>query len=248
MDPSEAAFLTDFQRDLADRVAELEDAVDPDDEPAEDVLPTAAQDMGPEAQMRYLKAKVRVSEEEAARLQAEVHKLQEENRKLTQRAKEADEERTKATRSAHTLQTQLEKYRKSAEEAASRADGLEKQLASAKRDLDQLKRQEKQVAAGSQAAEVRLNRALEEAEKYKAELAKARAAKKDANEGEKKRADALLQENKKLERQKNELISGFRKQMKLIDILKRQRMHLEAAKMLQFTEEEFVKALDWEKG
>lgn len=73
-----------------------------------------------------------------------------------------------------------------------------------------------------------------------------------------------MSENKRLEKQKTELMTAFKKQLKLIDILKRQKavylwlnllsvtstwfcvqMHIEAAKLLSFSEEEFVKALDW---
>lgn len=36
--------------------------------------------------------------------------------------------------------------------------------------------------------------------------------------------------------------------MKLIDVLKRQKMHLEAAKVLQFAEQEFLNALDWQNS
>lgn len=40
----------------------------------------------------------------------------------------------------------------------------------------------------------------------------------------------------------SELLSALRKQAKLIELLKRQRAHLEAARMLDFAEKEWVEA------
>ncbi len=41
----------------------------------------------------------------------------------------------------------------------------------------------------------------------------------------------------------SELLSAFRKQAKLVEVLKRQRVHMEAAKTLEFVERDFLEAL-----
>ena len=92
--------------------------------------------------------------------------------------------------------------------------------------------------------DAKLNRALEEIEKMKVQLRDARANEASKSEGIRKDMDRVMEENRKLERQRNELLQAFKKQMKLIDILKRQKMHIESAKLLAFTEDEFVKTLE----
>uniref|UniRef100_A0A8C3UU38 Testis expressed 9 n=1 Tax=Catharus ustulatus TaxID=91951 RepID=A0A8C3UU38_CATUS len=97
-------------------------------------------------------------------------------------------------------QSQTEKYKMLSQEANKKSEGLQQEVTALEKELENLKRAQKQAAATQSATEVRLNRALEEVEKYKVELNK------------------LKQSNK---------------------------MHIEAAKMLSFTEEEFMKALEW---
>jgi hypothetical protein len=54
----------------------------------------------------------------------------------------------------------------------------------------------------------------------------------------------LTEDNKQLAKQRTEFLACLRKQNKLIDVLKRQKIHLEAAKLLQLTEAEFTESLD----
>ena len=64
------------------------------------------------------------------------------------------------------------------------------------------------------------------------------------SEGARRDMEKLVEDNRRLERQRNELMAAFKKQMKLIEILKRQKMHIESAKLLAFTEDEFIKVLE----
>merc|ERR1719239_507084 len=245
-------FMTSLYKEFSDMSTRLnndtdisfkdnESGADDDD----DVLPQAAANMGSEASIRFLKAKLRVMQEELDRLAHENVKKDEENKSYAQKVKDIEEERNRLLRTSSSQQQQIDKHKKLAEDARGKVDSLESQLSTMKKELEQLKRNQKQHQTTQSATEVRLNRALEDIEKYREQLQRTKTASKDSSEADKQRLEQLLSQNKRLEKQKSELMAGFRKQMKLIDILKRQKMHIEAAKMMQFSEEEFVKALEW---
>uniref|UniRef100_A0A3P8T078 Testis expressed 9 n=1 Tax=Amphiprion percula TaxID=161767 RepID=A0A3P8T078_AMPPE len=201
-----------------------------------------------DAQMRVLKAKLRIMQEELDELSSEYYKRDDENSKLSAKIRELEEDRARLQKTTNIQQTQIEKHRALAEESAKKCDGLQLQVSGLHKEIENLNRSHKQAAAVHSTVEVRLNRALEEVERLKTQLNKMEQTNKDKINEEHQSKENLLAENKMLKKQKAELIVGFKKQLKLIDILKRQKMHFEAAKLLSFTEEEFMKALDWGKA
>ncbi|XP_072838214.2 testis-expressed protein 9 isoform X1 [Pogona vitticeps] len=222
---------------------QLEEGNTPDLE--DDLLPGAASELGAEAQIRFLKAKLRVMQEELDALAQECGKKEDENRSLSGRLREVEEERGRLQRTAALQQSQIEKHKSLCEDGKRRSEGLQQKLSGVEKELETLKRAQKQASASQSTMDVRLNRALEESEKYKMELNRLKQSNKDVVNQEHKKLEELKIENKRLEKQKEELMAGFKKQLKLIDILKRQKIHIESAKMLSFTEEEFMKALEW---
>ncbi|XP_039987180.1 testis-expressed protein 9 isoform X2 [Xiphias gladius] len=200
-----------------------------------------------DAQIRVLKAKLRIMQEELDQLSCEYYKKDDENAKLSAKIKEIEEDRTRLQKTISIQQTQIEKHRALAEESAKKCDGLQLQVSGLHKEIENLNRSNKQAAAIHSTAEVRLNRALEEVERLKTQLNKMKQMNKDKISEEHQSKENLLAENKMLKKQKAELVVGFKKQLKLIDILKKQKMHFEAAKLLSFTEDEFMKALDWGK-
>ncbi|XP_053451264.1 testis-expressed protein 9 isoform X4 [Nycticebus coucang] len=214
----------------------------------DDLFSGVSNNIGTEAQIRFLKAKLRVMQEELDNVVCECNKKEDEIQDLKSQVKNCEEDCLRQQRTINMQQSQIEKYKTLFEEANRKCDGLQQELSSVERELENKRRQQKQAASSQSATEVRLNRALEEVEKYKLELSKLRQDSKDIANEEYTKIEALKAENKKLEKQKGELMIGFKKQLKLIDVLKKQKMHIEAAKMLSFTEEEFMKALEWKNS
>ncbi|XP_063782223.1 testis-expressed protein 9 isoform X2 [Pseudophryne corroboree] len=189
----------------------------------DDVIPGLSNEIGAEAQIRFLKAKLRVMQEELDNITHECNTKDDESRSLKTRVKDLEEERGRLQKTVNIQQTQAEKYKAFSEEANKKNDGLQHQLSSLEKEVENFKRIQKQSASSQSATEVRLNRALEEADKYKMELNKFKQSNKDNSSQERKKIEELKLENKKLEKQKTELMAGFKKQLKLIDILKRQK-------------------------
>ncbi|KAM8781017.1 testis-expressed protein 9 [Rhynchonycteris naso] len=241
--------FSDFS--LAKTVSKIEGQLEEEGLPdyiEDDIFCGVSKDIGTEAQIRFLKAKLRVMQQELDNVVRECSKKDDEIQDLKSQVKNFEEDHARQQRTINLQQSQAEKYKTLFEEANKKCDGLQQQLSSVERELENKRRLQKQAATNQSATEVRLNRALEEAEKYKLELSKLRQNNKDIANEEHKKIEALKSENKKLEKQKGELMTGFKKQLKLIDVLKRQKMHIEAATMLSFTEEEFMKALEWENS
>lgn len=211
-----------------------------------DVIPEVTEDLGSEAMIRFLKAKLRVSKEEIEYFSQENNEKEKALSIAESKVKELTEKNTRLERNQQSIQSQIVKYQQLSQQTQHKCEGLQAQLVSLRRELDSQKATQHKAVTNHSAVEVRLNRALEEVERYKVLYNRLKSDSKDLTKQEKHRIEELESENKTLERQKNELITAFKKQMKLIDVLKRQKIHLEAARMLAFTEEEFIKTLDWE--
>ncbi|XP_068601854.1 testis-expressed protein 9 [Brachionichthys hirsutus] len=201
-----------------------------------------------DAQVRIVTAKLRIMQGELDQLSSDYYEKEHESAKLCAQMKDLEEERARLQKTTSIQRTQIEKHRALADEAGKKCDGLQLQVSSLHKEIEALTRAHKQAAAVHSTVEVRLNRALEEGERLKAQLDKMKQVNKDKITEEHHSKESLLAENHMLKKQKSELIVGFKKQLKLIDILKRQKMHFEAARLLSFTEEEFMKALDWGKS
>lgn len=76
----------------------------------------------------------------------------------------------------------------------------------------------------SKANEVRLNRSLEELEKLRTIMHNHERDDKELRDVTRKKSDEVAAVMKRLEKQKSELLLGFKKQMQLIDNLKKQKV------------------------
>ncbi|XP_063651089.1 testis-expressed protein 9 isoform X5 [Pan troglodytes] len=166
--------FSDFS--LAKTISKIEGQLEEEDLPEyiDDIFSGVSNDIGTEAQIRFLKAKLHVMQEELDNVVCECNKKEDEIQNLKSQVKNFEEDFMRQQQTINMQQSQVEKYKTLFEEANKKCDGLQQQLSSIERELENKRRLQKQAASSQSATEVRLNRALEEAEKYKLELSKLR--------------------------------------------------------------------------
>uniref|UniRef100_A0A674KIV3 Testis expressed 9 n=1 Tax=Terrapene triunguis TaxID=2587831 RepID=A0A674KIV3_9SAUR len=121
--------FTDFS--LAKTISKIEGKLEEGDlleSLDDDIIPSVGNEIGTEAQIRFLKAKLRVMQEELDSIVRECSKKDDENRNLNSRVKETEEEHARLQRTVSTQQFQIEKYKMLSEEANRKNEGLQQQL------------------------------------------------------------------------------------------------------------------------
>jgi len=206
--------------------------------------PALAQGVSTTATMRYQAARLQVLQEEVDKLRGLLAEKNEAAAVAERRAREEEQQRIKHERAEKQLRAAVEREKAAAAEQRARVESLERDIAHERKDAEEAARS-KQAASGEQRSkDVRLNRALEELERYRSQLRELREDRDGAGQGAHAEAQRLAAENTKLRKRQSELLLAFKKQAKLIDVLKRQKLHAEAACMLGFTEEEFMRTLE----
>ncbi|NXC57701.1 TEX9 protein, partial [Aleadryas rufinucha] len=94
----------------------------------DDIIPGVGNEMGTEAQIRFLKAKLRVTQEDLANVVFECRKKDDENQNLETRLKDTEEENRKLQRTISLQQSQTEKYKMLSQEANKKTEGLQQEV------------------------------------------------------------------------------------------------------------------------
>jgi len=201
-----------------------------------------------DSKVRLLRARIKALEDTLTKLQTDSSKKETIVSDQDKLLKQSESELRKMVRKIGALETQVAQQKTIADETAPRLKEQENQIESLRAQVLALEKEKKKVEQDSRNRDVKLNRALQEVQKYKEQVAQAlsRDSSSTATSAvmSNESVAQLKAQIRKLTQQKEELLAAFKKQMKLIDVLKRQKIHMEAAKLLSFTEEEFVKSLD----
>ncbi|ETW07616.1 hypothetical protein, variant 3 [Aphanomyces invadans] len=187
-----------------------------------------------DATFRYQKAQIRILQDELASLSETRTKLQAKHDATADEVERMRLDHAALTEQVEQMQALLDKNKslQGIQEAKQRM--LETDIASAKAQVANTRKNEKHLVRTAKVAEVRLNEGTEELRALKKELEDEK-----TNQGglavPRHEHERLLNEHQRLEKHKAELIAAFKQQIHLIDVLKRQKIHLEVSKCTDFS-------------
>lgn len=152
-------------------------------------------------------------------------------KKLEEKCLRQNEECQKLSKELKAYLDKNEQLKGANMEVRRQLGGLEKQKQGVEKEQGAMLKAQKKFETELTKKDQKISKLTEELEKAKLELKSHKFVKTEEKSDSNKLNERLIQENKKLEKQRNELLNGFRKQLKLIEILKRQKVHLEAAQL-----------------
>jgi len=115
-----------------------------------------------------------------------------------------------------------------------------------RKEVEQSRMLLKEAELNHSKREEKLSTALKQVDRLKERMADDHTCKTQSDTLTKKERDDMLATISTLEKQKRELVTVVSKQMKLVDIMKRMTIHVEASRLLSLTEDEFKKTFQWE--
>lgn len=200
--------------------------------------------MPKEGRERFLRARCRVLQDEVNRLQKEHQSTSDKWHQVRRQNQEKTEHIVKIEKTYEKQRKELDKLKIASEKESAKAREADQKFQSIKREMDDLKLKSKKQKVSQN--DIRLQRALDEVQKYKSELAEAVRRNRDIGEVKKHEYNEIEKEKNKFKKINSELKIIIQKQSKLVEVLRKKCAHLEAARVLEFTEGEFMKALDWQ--
>jgi len=167
-----------------------------------------------------------------------------EAQELRQESKQAASEHQRQQKHLSNLEQTQDRDKKKMAELDKKWQETLREMGELTKERDQLSVQKRKLEAEVTSKDTRIDRLTEECDRYKTAAKELGNQDRDRAVADRRETDRLQGEVRKLERQRAELVNAFKKQMKLIDVLKRQRAHVEAARVLSFTEDEFIRILE----
>lgn len=199
-----------------------------------------------EATSKYQKAKITTLESELekaiSQLKLKDAEIEDLKSKDTSQGKSAQNRTASYVAQINNLNLQIDKYKSLINDKKNEYNTLLEKYNEVHKKLDQSLIYEKKVKQEIISKDKQITKLIDELDKKNIVITSSAASQMKDKEIEK-----LVNENKKLEKQKNEIYAAFKKALKLCSILKRQKVHLENARLLAFTEEEFKNLLEQNK-
>ncbi|CAD8166982.1 unnamed protein product [Paramecium octaurelia] len=163
---------------------------------------------------------------------------------IEQKGKNISDQTKKYNAQIVSLNEKYEQFRQKLLETQQKTKALEKENLAITKEIESVKKEYRKIDAEANKKDIGINRTVEQIQKLKLEQQKNKLSNNDKQSDLSLNIEQFKKDNQRIEQQITESLQALKKQLKLIDILKRQRIHIIAARMFLFIESDFAKTTD----